>query len=116
MRVKGSTVIIVFMYVTWILYLCLQIWARKNIGAFLPSEVTLGTAALFIVETVSLARLKMAKEGDKVGAKPTNTFLQRIGLSNLVDFEEETQTAQLKAQREKGKQNETGTTNETKEP
>lgn len=116
MRIKGSTVIIIFMYVTWILYLFLQIWARKTIGAFLPSEVTLGTAALFIVETVSLARLKMAKEGDKVGAKQNNTFLQRLGLNNLVDFEEETQTAQLKAQRAKGANNETGTTNETKEP
>jgi hypothetical protein len=116
MRVKGSTVIIVFMYVTWIGYLWLQLWARKNIGAFLPSEVTLGTAALFIVETVSLARLKMAKEGDKVGAKPNNTFLQRIGLNNLVDFEEETQTAQLKAQREKGEQNETRNNQQTEKP
>lgn len=100
---KGSTIIIVFMYLTWIGYLGLQLWAKKNIGAFLPMEVTYGTAGLFIIETVSLARLKMAKEGDKIGQKTTNTFLQKLGIGNLPDFEQEAQQEQLKTQRKEGK-------------
>ena len=110
---KGSTIIIVFMYLTWIGYLALQLWAKKNIGAFLPMEVTYGTAGLFIIETVSLARLKMAKEGEKIGQKTTNTFLQKLGLGNMTDFEQEAQQEQLKAQRKEGKHEQGSITNET---
>lgn len=57
---------------------------------FLPSEITFGTAALFIVETVSLARLKMAKEGTDVTAvSGSNAFLQKLGLGNMESFENE---------------------------
>jgi hypothetical protein len=89
---KGSTIIICFMYATWILYLVFQLYVRTKCGAWLPSEVTYGTAALFIVETVSLARLKMAKEGTTLDKKPTNAFASRLGLSSTLDsFEQDAQ-------------------------
>ncbi|MEG2533550.1 MAG: hypothetical protein RSB04_11120, partial [Gordonibacter sp.] len=58
---------------------------------FLPAEVTYGTAALFIVETVSLARLKLAKEGALIPTKRANPILAKIGLADLPDFEDEAQ-------------------------
>lgn len=88
-KIKGSTVIIALMYVTWVLYLVALVWINKLTGMWLPTEVTLATAALFIVETVSLARLKMAKEGTKVNEKKSNPFLEQVGLYNMPDFEEE---------------------------
>ena len=91
---KGSTVIIVFMYATWICYLAFQLYVKTRTGAWLPSEVTYGTAALFIVETVSLARLKLAKEGNVLPDKPTNTFASKLGISSGMEtFEEDAQKA-----------------------
>ena len=89
---KGSTVIIAFMYATWCAYLALQVWCRHFTGAYLPAEVTYGTAALFIAETVSLARLKMAKEGQPIGQRKANPFLGKMGVA-VADFEEEAQKA-----------------------
>lgn len=91
---KGSTIIIVFMYATWIAYLAMMVYVHGITGEWFPSEATLATAALFIVETVSLAKLKMAKEGQRVGDKKTNPFLEQIGLYNIPDFEEEIQEIQ----------------------
>lgn len=91
---KGSTIIIVFMYVTWIAYLAAMVYVYGITGEWFPSEATLATAALFIVETVSLARLKMAKEGQRVGEKKQNPLLEQIGLYNVPDFEEEVQDIQ----------------------
>lgn len=88
---KGSTIIIVFMYATWIIYLLFQLYVRTRCGAWLPSEVTYGTAALFIVETVSLARLKLAKEGNVLPEKQTNTFASKLGLANIESFESDAQ-------------------------
>lgn len=89
---KGSTVIIAFMYATWVGYLALQVWCKHFTGAYLPAEVTYGTAALFIAETVSLARLKMAKEGQPIGQRKANAFLGKMGVA-VDDFEEEAQKA-----------------------
>lgn len=91
---KGSTVIIVFMYATWCAYIAVQIWCKTAVNAYLPAEVTYGTAALFIVETVSLARLKMAKEGAEIPARKLNAFASKLGISGLEDFEEEVKAAQ----------------------
>ena len=89
---KGSTVIICFMYATWILYLGFQVGVKLRTGAWLPSEVTYGTAALFIVETVSLARLKMAKEGTTLDKRQGNAFAAKLGLSSTLDsFEADAQ-------------------------
>jgi hypothetical protein len=92
--VKGSTIIICFMYITWIAYLALQIWVYQETCTFLPSEVTLGTAALFIVETVSLARLKMTKEGTNVGVKKSNPFIESLGFYGKSEFEDEIERIQ----------------------
>ena len=89
---KGSTVIIAFMYATWCAYLALQVWCKHFTGSYLPAEVTYGTAALFIAETVSLARLKMAKEGQPIGQRKANAFLGKMGVA-VDDFEEEAQKA-----------------------
>lgn len=89
---KSSTVIIAFMYATWVGYLALQVWCKHFTGAYLPAEVTYGTAALFIAETVSLARLKMAKEGQPIGQRKANAFLGKMGVA-VDDFEEEAQKA-----------------------
>ena len=101
---KGSTVIIALMYVTWTAYILLQAWCKLAIGAFLPPEVTYGTAALFIVETVSLARLKLAKEGNTLPQKKPTAFLSKLGISDVPDFEEEAQIESAKhAQKEERK-------------
>lgn len=91
---KGSTVIITFMYLTWVAYLFAMVYVYLIVGEWFPSEVTFATAALFIAETVSLARLKMAKEGQKVEPKKANPFLEQIGLYNVPDFEDEVQEVQ----------------------
>lgn len=88
---KGSTVIITFMYVTWVAYLVAMVAVYNIVGEWFPQEVTFATAALFIAETVSLARLKMAKEGTNIGKKKTNAMLEQIGLYNDSEFEEEAQ-------------------------
>ena len=90
-KIKGSTIILILMYVTWVVYLAALVWINQLTGMWLPMEVTTATAALFIVETVSLARLKMAKEGTNVGKKTNNSFLEKIGIYNVPDFEEEVQ-------------------------
>lgn len=92
---KGSTVIIAFMYATWVCYLMLQVWCKQTAGAYMPQEVTYCTAALFIAETVSLARLKMAKEGQPIGQRKANAFLGKMGVA-VDDFEEEAQKASPK--------------------
>lgn len=89
MKPKGSTVIIACMYLTWTAYLVFQAWCKLAIDAFLPPEVTYGTAALFIAETVSLARLKLAKEGNQLPAKKQNPFLSKLGIADVPDFEDE---------------------------
>lgn len=101
---KGSTVIIACMYLTWTAYIVFQAWCKLAVDAFLPAEVTYGTAALYIVETVSLARLKLAKEGDALSQKKPNAFLAKLGIADVPDFEEEVQIESAKhAQKENQK-------------
>lgn len=92
-KIKGSTVILVFMYVTWVVYIFLSVWCKGYTGEFFPQEVTFGTAALFIAETVSLARLKMFKEGSTVLPKHSNQFLESIGVGRS-QFEDEIERLQ----------------------
>ena len=100
-KLKGSTVIIACMYLTWSAYVAFQAGCKQAIDAFLPAEVTFGTAALFIVETVSLARLKLAKEGNQLPTRKPNAFLSRLGISDVPDFEDEAQIESAKhAQKE----------------
>lgn len=87
-KIKGSSVVIAAMYVLWIWYICAQVWTFAHYSAWLPSEVTYGTAACFIVETIALARLKMAKEGYVLPNKKSNQFLQRIGIVDSSELED----------------------------
>lgn len=86
--IKGSSAVITAMYVLWIWYIVAQIWTYANYGSWLPSEMTHATAACFIVETVALARIRMAKEGYVLPKKKVNQFLQRIGISEEDELEE----------------------------
>lgn len=86
--VKGSSIVITAMYVLWIWYILAQIWTYANYGSWLPSEMTYATAACFIVETVALARIRMAKEGYIIPTKKPNQFLQRIGIAEDDELEE----------------------------
>ena len=90
-KIKGSTLIIVFMYATWVAYLFFQAACYSEFHVFLPSEVTILTGGLFIVETVSLLRLKLAKEGETLlHNKSANPLVERVGAS-LPDLEDEVQ-------------------------
>lgn len=102
-RIKGSTVVITAMYVLWIWYICAQVWTFAQYHSWLPSEVTYGTAACFIVETIALARLKLAKEGSVLPAKKSNQFLQRIGLTDTSELEDVAQ--EISAENEKRNNN-----------
>lgn len=100
-KIKGSTVCIAVMYIGWIVYIIAQVLLYWQFKVFLPMEITYGTAALFIVETVSLARLKMAKEGENVKPKKTNTILSKLGITDMPDLEDEVQEQVKKNQEEK---------------
>lgn len=97
--IKGSTVIIAFMYATWVGYILFQAHFYAQTLSFLPSEMTVATAALFIGETVALARLKMAKEGTPLKAKQ-NQWLTRLGIAES-DIEQD--ALNTSAQNEEGK-------------
>lgn len=87
---KGSTVCIAVMFIGWIWYICFCGWFYVKTDTWFPVEFTWGTIGLFLVETVSLARLKMAKEGAPIKNKILNPMLKKIGVE-LPDFEEEVQ-------------------------
>lgn len=87
----GSTIIISIMFVSTIAYILFNAWYYTMYYAFMPMEITYGFFAVFCVETVSLARLKMAKEGTKVSAKTENPMLQNLGIYSMPDFENEVQ-------------------------
>lgn len=90
-RVRSSTVIIAVMYVTVIGYIAFQAWFYVNHLTFLPMEVTGLVGATFVAETVSLARLRMAKEqGRPMPAKARDPYLSSIG-ADVPDFEDEVQ-------------------------
>ena len=72
-------------------YVALQIWFYDRYMTFLPVELTGFFAAVFVAETVSLARLRMAKEqGRPMPAKAHDPYLSSIG-ADVPDFEDEVQ-------------------------
>jgi len=87
----GSTVIISIMFLSTIAYILFNAWYYTLYYSFMPMEITYGFFAVFCVETVSLARLKMAKEGTKLQAKTDNPLLQNLGIYSMPDFENEVQ-------------------------
>lgn len=98
-RIKGSTVIICIMYATWIGYLAFQAHYYQQNFTFLPAEVTVATAALFIGETVALARLKMAKEGATLKPKQ-NQFMQQLGIAESGFEQDAMEESAKRAERE----------------
>lgn len=86
--IKGSSVIIFAMYALWIGYICAQVLTYANYHSWIPSEMTYATAACFIVETVALARIRLAKEGYILPKRKQNQFLQRLGVAEEAELEE----------------------------
>lgn len=102
---KGSTVCIAAMFLGWIAYVAAQGWFYVNFKTWLPTEITWGTAALFLGECVSLARLKLAKERQPITDKKANPIMAKLGVIDLPDFEEDVQ-----------KEEENANGNETNQP
>ena len=93
MKPKGSTVCIAAMFFGWIAYVIAQGVFYAHFMTWLPMEITWGTAAVFLGECVSIARLKLAKERQPITDKKENPMLTKIGVNNLPDFEDEVQIA-----------------------
>lgn len=91
-KIKGSSICIAVMFIGWIWYISMQILCYWKLHTWLPESITWGTIGLFLVETVSLARLKLAKEGEPIKNKIVNPMLKKLGVE-LPDFEEEVQEA-----------------------
>lgn len=89
--VRSSTVIILVMYFTVVGYVLFDAWFYATYYTFLPMDATTIVAACFVVETVSLARLRIAKESGKpMPAKVENPFAATLGAA-VPDFEPEVQ-------------------------
>lgn len=89
---KGSTVIILMMFLAVIGYVAVDIWCYKNYHSWIPYDASAIVGACFVAETVSLAKLKMAKEDGRkadYSKKATNSFMTKLGVSNLQDFSDE---------------------------
>lgn len=89
MKVRGSTVIIAVMFITWTAYLVGQVYVKQLTGEWFPSEVTVLTGALFITELGCLAKIRMTKEGvtaeqAKIIAKHANSRLDEVGAGESV--------------------------------
>lgn len=90
--VKGSTVIIFFMFLAVIAYVAVDIWCYKNLYSWVPYDASAIVGACFVAETVSLAKLKMAKEDGRkadYSKKMTDPFSSKLGIDGLEDFSEE---------------------------
>lgn len=86
---KGSTIIISVMFVATVAYVALNTWLLLRIGFCLPSDVTYLVGAVFVSETVSLARLKMSKEQGKSTPQPQqNKELQNLGIYEHRGFDD----------------------------
>lgn len=78
MKVRGSTLIIIAMFVTWISYIVASVYVRMLVGDWLPTEITVASAGLFITELACLAKIRLAKEGAKV-PEQANSQMDEIG-------------------------------------
>lgn len=90
--IKGSTVIILFMFLAVIAYVTVDIWCYKNLYSWIPYDASAIVAACFVAETVSLAKLKMAKEDGRkadYSKKMTDPFSNQLGIGGLEDFSDE---------------------------
>lgn len=105
---KGSTVIILMMFLAVIGYVAVDIWCYKNYHSWIPYDASAIVGACFVAETVSLAKLKMAKEDGRkadYSKKATNSFMSRIGVTSLQDFSDEAVAAANNGTESSQKQN-----------
>lgn len=89
-RVRASTVIIAVMYASVVLYVAFNAWYYERTFTFLPDSLTAMVGAVFVGETVSLAKLRMAKEqgGQSSGQAHTNNYLEQLGVYDLETFDD----------------------------
>ena len=78
MRVRGSTVIIAVMFASWVAFVAATVWIRLIVGDWLPSEIIVASAGLFITELACLAKIRMAKEGAKAPPQ-SNSEMDQMG-------------------------------------
>lgn len=94
--IKGSTIIILLMFLAVVVYIAVDIWCYKNFHSWIPYDASAIVGACFVAETVSLAKLKMAKEEGRRGdysKKGTNSWMSKLGVSQIPDFSEEAVSA-----------------------
>lgn len=89
MRVRGSTVIIVVMFLSCVAYMVAQVYVKQLTGEWFPSEVTVMAGAIFITELGCLAKIRMTKEGvtpkeAKIIANHANSRLDELGAGGSV--------------------------------
>lgn len=98
--VKGSTIIIALMFAAVVAYVAVDIWVYANYHSWIPYDASAIVGACFVAETVSLAKLKMAKESGRAAdysKKASNSFMTKLGVTSLQDFTEEAVAAQQAA-------------------
>lgn len=104
-KISGFTVCVLIMFLSTIWYILYQSWFYDHYETFLPMELTYGFFAVYCFETVSLARLSIAKNKGKLPEKAGNPALEMLGLYSAPDFEPDVQEIQ-KENEEKGMDNE----------
>jgi len=97
-KISGFTVCVLVMFLSTIWYILYQSWFYAKYVTFLPMEVTYGFFAVYCFETVSLARLSIAKQKAKLPEKTNNPALEMLGLYSAPDFEPEVQETQNNAE------------------
>lgn len=93
-KISGFTVCVLVMFVSTIWYILYQSWFYNQYSTFLPMEVTYGFFAVYCFETVSLARLSIAKNKARLPEKAGNPALEMLGLYSAPDFESDVQAIQ----------------------
>lgn len=78
MKVRGSTIIIAVMFASWVAFIIAAVYIRLLVGDWLPSEIIVASAGLFITELACLAKIRMAKEGAKA-PEQSNSEMDQIG-------------------------------------
>lgn len=95
--IKGSTVIISVMFVSVVAYVAADIWVYSQFHSWIPYDASAIVGACFVAETVTLAKIKMAKEDGRradYSKRTGNSFLTKLGVADLPDFTDEAVTAQ----------------------
>ncbi len=93
--VRGSTVIITVMFASVVAYVAVDIWCYSQYKSWIPYDTSAIVGACFVAETVTLAKIKMAKEDGRkadYSKRSGNSFLTKVGVTDMPDFTEEAVT------------------------